>query len=455
MDGYAEHFDFENGTISGWVFDADAADNREVKVSAYLDGDVIGTAGPSGSRADLAKVSNQDLAFSLQCSRPFTALCVESGRLSVKAASPLQSGRFKIRAARMGASTPLKMTSNGRRRIRREALSQMLAQDPEYRESLRRSVWTPDELEQVQPNVDAGKMSTQLLPVGLYSDDKSSMLGEHGQIFLVGGSNRVLEQYQTDFDFGPEGAEGKVAEWLDIFAARRQESESRGIRYFQTVIPEKLTALRKYSPVPIDGPIPIYGMLEKALKDDPWYVSGMEPFEPWKEEDDPYVTTGSHFSASGAKELFAALVHHIDPSVEDAVWSIVMDEVRYEIEDLSERFYGLPLHSQKIEPSTKQFDKWTGGLTLTHRNIPTGHIGRRFSWANPTAPSPLKVLVYGNSFFGHGENPGQLAWWGKQFFAEFHHVWGPDFNWSIADEVKPDVVVGQTIERFLRLVAKK
>ncbi|MFJ2542609.1 hypothetical protein [Microbacterium sp. NPDC087589] len=87
MHGYAERFDFDKQTLTGWVFDPEAADNRHVRVVALFDGDVLGEASPSGSRADLLKTTNQITTFSLRCSRRITALDVVSGRLIVKALS--------------------------------------------------------------------------------------------------------------------------------------------------------------------------------------------------------------------------------------------------------------------------------------------------------------------------------------------------------------------------------
>ncbi|MGO4492105.1 hypothetical protein AB4Y86_08435 [Arthrobacter sp. 2YAF22_2] len=432
MNGYAEKFDFDGQNISGWALGA-------LQVTAFLSGVEIGTATPAGTREDLSKVVPGGLIFTLHCTAKFTALDVVSGRLEVK----VMNG---------GTSKTLKLTSNGAKRIRHQAIDGLLATAPDYFADTHRTVWPDEDLIEVQPNVKMGRMSAQLLPAGLYSQDKSSVLGLNGQIFLVGGSNRVLDQYSDDFDYGPGGMQGLVDEWTKLFSGRREHLDSLGIRYFQTVIPEKLTAMPVYAPMPLDVPTPIYRSLEDRLRSESFYVSGLEPFVPWLERDDPFLTTGSHFSASGAKEMFAALVEEIDPPIAKLVGAIEMNEVRYEVEDLAERFYGLPLHSRKWEPSAAQFRQWATDLVLTQKYLPAGHIGRRFSWTNRSAPSRLKVLAFGNSFFGSGDIPGQLAWWCKHYFLEFTHVWNPEFDWALVRELKPDVVVGQTIERFLRRV---
>jgi hypothetical protein len=45
-----------------------------------------------------------------------------------------------------------------------------------------------------------------------------------------------------------------------------------------------------------------------------------------------------------------------------------------------------------------------------------------------------------------------LSWWCKQIFSEFHFVWEPRFRQDILEKVKPNFVIGQTVERFLHVV---
>jgi hypothetical protein len=433
VNGYTEIFNFSDRTISGWVLDAS-------DVVVYLNGSRIGSAKPTGTREDLERVMPGSETFTIQCTEPFTAL-------------DFVSGRGEVRAVQGHLSMRLKLTANGQKTLRHAAIDGLLAESPGHPALKRRGTWVDADVESVQHNVEAGLMSPLLVPIGLRSEDGSALVGKNGHLFLVDGSNSLLAQYSPGYDYGPGGLEGILAKWQEVFAARMEGCRTRGVGFLQTVIPEKLTALRECSPITLDGPTPLYTQLEESLRGSSWYVSGIEPFASWSEEDDPYLATDTHFSAAGAKAMFGALAQAIDPTVESLLESIRIDEVSYGTGDLTERFYGLPLYSRKLEPSLGQFEEMNRDLAVAERYFPpTGFIGRRFSWINDSAPSRLKVLVFGNSFFGGGDSPGQLAWWGKQFFQEFHHVWTPDFDWALVDEIRPDIVVGQTIERFLRLV---
>lgn len=402
VHGYAERFDFDKHIVSGWVFDADADDNRQVRVVALFDADPVGETSPNGSRDDLLKVTSQDAVFSIQCSRPFTAADVLSGRFAVKAQCD-------------GREAALRLTGNGVAVLNRAVAN--------------------------------------LLPPGSRSPDNSAVVGLRGHLFLTGGSNSLLSQYQAPVD---DALASQAGRWVDVFEKRRTGCEARGIRYLQTVIPEKLTVLRADAPISIDGPSPLFREIESRLLGSDFYISGLEPFEGWSSDDDPYLMADTHLSATGAQRVFASLAARIDPALVPVIDAYRMDKVRYDVGDLTARFE-LPIHSRIAEPSDAQVSAHGEGLTMVTKHFPptNGSIGRRFGWVNTAAPSDLKVLVFGNSFFSIGDFAGQLSWWGKHLFREFHFHWGPDLDWDLVDELRPDVVLGQTVERFLGKLAEE
>ena len=58
-------------------------------------------------------------------------------------------------------------------------------------------------------------------------------------------------------------------------------------------------------------------------------------------------------------------------------------------------------------------------------------------------------MVFGNSVFEHGETPLNLSWWCVRFFREFYFFWLPETLPGTVDEIGADVVIAQTVERFL------
>ncbi|CAN7341355.1 hypothetical protein LJR044_001936 [Microbacterium foliorum] len=431
MQGYAERFDFERQIIRGWVFDPEAADNRDVRVVATFDGEIVGETRPSATRGDLQKITTQDAWFSLECSRRFTALDVVSGRFLVKALSD-------------GREAALSLGAEGLATLRKTAVEELNGVSST-------TLWSPEDRNAVKHQVEAGNLSPMLMPAGLPSMDGSAVIGLRGHLFLTGGTNSLLSLYDEPVD---DALLSRVDQWMDVLAQRGEGCEARGARFVQTIIPEKLTVLREDAPLDIDGPSPVLLEIESRLRDADFYVSGLAPFEEWNEVDDPFLMTDTHFSAVGAQRMFSALAAQIDPQLVPLVDGVRMYQFRHAVGDLTGRFR-LPFYSRIVEPSADELAAYAGGLTMVEKHFPAdgGMRGRRFRWTNSTAPSPLKVLVFGNSFFGTGDFAGYLSWWGKHLFREFHFHWGPDIDWDLMDELKPDLVVGQTVERFLNRVA--
>ncbi|WP_349829378.1 hypothetical protein [Brevibacterium litoralis] len=46
-------------------------------------------------------------------------------------------------------------------------------------------------------------------------------------------------------------------------------------------------------------------------------------------------------------------------------------------------------------------------------------------------------------------DPDKLSWWLNSAFTEIRFVWSADFDWDMVDDYRPEVVIGQGLERFL------
>jgi hypothetical protein len=123
---------------------------------------------------------------------------------------------------------------------------------------------------------------------------------------------------------------------------------------------------------------------------------------------------------------------------------------------LSSKFGDLPLREYVMHPEPSQFHDSELGLKRTEFELPPNgeHVGIRCVWTNTNAPVPLRVVAFGNSFFERGASGANLSWWAARWFREFHFIWSPFVDYDYIDRVAPDVVVCQTIERFLPMVPR-
>ncbi len=274
------------------------------------------------------------------------------------------------------------------------------------------------------------------VPVGLQSSDGSCVLGRNGTVFLTEGTNAILSRYTT--------AEAQLTHlsdaWVALFEARAAQCLSRNIFFLQLVIPEKLSLLHTLYPEHLDVPTRLLSGIEERCQADT-YLSANDALQDWVPE--AYFRTDSHLSPKGAWGVVTAIFQKL---------GLPLDEVDFSASrsysgDLASQIFGTPLVETAAWPSG-----WIDNIepSLIEDDIPVkGNTGRRMVWKAEAAPNRLRVVAFANSYFERGAAPFNISWWFARLFSEFHFVWGGYCDFSYIDDVKPDIVICQTVERFL------
>lgn len=435
LNGYAA-FDFKGPAVSGWVVGAE-------QVRVYLDGRMIGDASAGDEAAKAAKAFPGARTFEVVCSSSFTPLDVVSGRLVAVAEAP------------SGESFTLRVTESRRFELAEQAINEILHRLPvPSRGPIRQRAlgWPQAAADHLARAMDRGEISPQLVPAGLRSPDGEVAVGYHGHLFYIGREGSLLQRYQSDgVDYGDEGVEGWLDAWGELTDRRSALAERYGAQYLHLVIPEKLTALRRWAPEPVAGATPALAAFAARFADAPWHLDVLRMFAEWQRPDDPFPTTDSHLSASGAQAVVSAIADRIAPKVAPLIDSIVLRELNHAQGDLA-RLMQLPFYSRTLRPDQTQMRRYTIGLKQVQ--VPAKSIGgaQAFHWTNRTAPAKRKVLIFGGPIAGEGDSPERLTWWLKHFFAEVRLDWRADIDLTLIDEWQPDVIITQTVERDLTAI---
>lgn len=291
--------------------------------------------------------------------------------------------------------------------------------------------------------VDASTLPAHgLLTPGLVSFDGSTVVGPRGDLFLKGGSNAVEHLYS-------ESADTRAApRWSELVQRRVDACAERGIAFRQIVIPEKQTILREAFPGAVAGPTRLLGALEPLLSACPSYVSMLDRLERLHRVEGlpPFRKVDSHYSYFGARCTVEALLDHLGMRVQLPEPEL---EVRLVGGDLGSKF-GV---GSFVEHALLPPDGWRPGSCEPERSghwlPPTGHTGTRITWTSTAPVIDARVMAFGNSFFERGGAPTGLSWWFARLFREFTFVWSPAIDFAQVDNCRPDVVIAQTVERFL------
>lgn len=292
-------------------------------------------------------------------------------------------------------------------------------------------------------------LSNVKAPIGLISRDGTAMLGGESEAYLVGGTNGVLAQFLLSDD---DSAVSNVAnKWREAVCFRRKRLESLHIKFIQVVIPEKLSTYPIKFPYQVEVPSPPLRAVEHAFADNEQcesvYFSALRFIRESMIPDTVFGKFDTHLTTRAAHGIFTGIIGrlgHASPFALDVSDSISIEG------DLSERFFGIALSETLEYPSLQYIENISGTLRCVQSQIPPeGHLGTRIVWSRNDAPINQCVIAFANSFFERGGSARSLSWWFARAFKEFHFIWSPDIDFDYVARFNPDVVICQTIERFL------
>jgi hypothetical protein len=227
-------------------------------------------------------------------------------------------------------------------------------------------------------------------------------------------------------------------------ACRRR---SHGARFLQIVVPDNITVVRELYDGQMSSPSATLAAFEALCSrglPPSCYLSGLTALAKL-----PYGTAfkkvDSHLTPAGAFAVFAEICAMLGHDIQG---NIPFDVPYLTSGDLATRFFGHPLYETCYAAREPGFA--AGRILVWERPPPPGRYGgRRQIFKNDMAPIRKKAVAFGNSFFEGYENQGSINYWMSIWFAEYHFCNGADVDLDYIRRESPDIVLAQTIERFM------
>ena len=292
-------------------------------------------------------------------------------------------------------------------------------------------------------------------PVGTRSKDNQVVLGEDGFVFLLLGSNKLIDLYAMDRHV----ADQYKNKWVSLISDRNRQISLRNMSHYSFFIPEKSTILDDKFPYKIIAPTKILSDIEE-LSNDLNVIPLREMLRTHKHRTFLFPKTDSHLSVLGSLLLFRHLLARCFPELDTTGLLSVVDpssiasEREVRAGSLAPWLFDAPVYEEYLVLRPNAFAEFNGSKLVDDVDAPSGKFvgARRVSAENSDAPLKAKVVVFGNSFFERGSSPQGLSWWFKTFFSEFHFLWKPEVDYAYLDSVQPNYVIFQSIERFMTVV---
>lgn len=299
-------------------------------------------------------------------------------------------------------------------------------------------------------------LSPLWFPVGLRSADGQVVMGRDGHLFLLAGSNGEVARLGED----PAQRDRLVEAWCARIEARRTRCAAAGIRFVQLIVPEKSSLVPDLLPDPTQGgPSPVLLALEEAVAADPRLaactVSGLGALRAAARarQDHPAAMVrrlDSHPSPAGMHALARAVLARLGAATPDLGTRFVRP--RLGDGDLRVHFLPEPCFEEVPHAPDRALARFGAEPALVEAHVPEhgGHVGRWELARTAGAPSPARLLAFGNSVCGTvAARQNLLSGWLARWFAEYRFHWQPELDWAAVEASRPDIVLCQTVERFM------
>jgi hypothetical protein len=276
--------------------------------------------------------------------------------------------------------------------------------------------------------------------------------GVDGWLFLVGGTNKVLAQTRKNplIDI-------QLDAWRDVFARRYRACKKAGCAYFTMIAPEKIYIYDdKLGDLSIDPRSSLCNRLHRRLLFHPIlrrsYIELSPHLRAHRSDGDLYQRTDTHWTLAGCQIAYRQICRacraravedfHLRERHEERSAGDLGSKFEPAISE-DRTFYRLQSDSTRVHANAKAL-LYESRQTASHRGI--HHVYR-----NPSARAdPRTLMLVGDSYsdFPAASLVVMLA----ETFREVHFIWSPAVDWAYFARVKPDILIGQIAERFLRQV---
>ena len=280
------------------------------------------------------------------------------------------------------------------------------------------------------------------------SDKENVHVGRDGWLFLIGGTNRVMDRYRGGLRHWL-----LLRAWTRLIRARAVKAERLGIRCLHVIVPEKLSVYDdktdglSYAPAKAST-----RRLARRLARNPAYLDLLAPLRAARGGPERlYLRTDTHWTARGCllayREIMRAL-GAIPPADIGGRPQVVSDEVM----DIGKKLRDRP--RERIERFMLQRDAErveVGPLLAAYEaegRDQEVHVGAHVVYRNRSAGAdPRRLVLFGDScaHFDPFLLTGMLA----ESFSEVHFVWSASLDWAYIERIRPDILLFELAERFL------
>jgi alginate O-acetyltransferase complex protein AlgJ len=273
--------------------------------------------------------------------------------------------------------------------------------------------------------------------------------GRDGWLFLRLGTNQVIRFFTEASYFSASD----VGRWCDLLAERTKRLDKLGARYFHFIVPDKLTVYRDnyvgslgcYDNRP-SRTVPL-ALERRGLSS--IYIDVTSQLIAERDARLLFYKTDTHWTPFGALVAYQRL-------------SGALGVEEFDLSELVRREYVATFDlGAKLDPQVQEagfyFDVPNCGTLIFANELATyideqhmhhNQRGRHYIYRNERLLGGKRLVIFGDSFCATGSFLPILS----RAFYEVHFFWSSSVDFRYVEEVKPDFVVTEIAERFVKVL---
>ncbi|MCJ2123095.1 alginate O-acetyltransferase AlgX-related protein [Methylobacterium sp. J-077] len=278
-------------------------------------------------------------------------------------------------------------------------------------------------------------------------------VGRDGWLFWIGRKDELVDLYTES-----AATRRLLRRWVRLVAHRVRRAKALGATYVHAIVPEKIAVhadtLDRPFPKLDDPPGARLNRL-LAAETQAELVDLFEPLRAARAEGPVYLQTDTHWNHRGYIVAYQALCAAlgIAPAAHVVEANGHIERFVFDLggklkPPVDEAFlaHAFPRHAQRTEANALVHLRETGRVAGRGGFF----VGSRAVMHNPEAGDPRRIVLFGDSYvFDQGPRLTAML---AESFREVHAIWSAEIDWAYVEAVKPDLVVYEIAERFLRRV---
>ncbi|WP_371372016.1 hypothetical protein [Sporomusa aerivorans] len=265
--------------------------------------------------------------------------------------------------------------------------------------------------------------------------DIKVLVGKEGWLFLQNDTNRVVEQNNGSLKL----AVSQQEHWLNTLKTRVALLGSKNIKYYFLIAPNKESIYPEYLPddYVITEDRLVYQLLDACRPYDLPVYYPVDVLKMYKEKYQLYPCVNTHWNGIGGFIAYDYLMNIVKKDI--AVPILNWDQIIFVDEETSQDL------GNKLNPAQTSIFSWgkvkqpQAQIAYDNRVINSGHVQVTVNQdtALPTA------AVFHDSFIEF------FLPFLMESFSTIHLFHTPSLDFDLIENIKPDVVISEMVERFL------